>query len=237
MLRLSKTASAPTKHNYLYIADTAHLPYGNKSPEYLIERGRALSRFFLSQGITTIIVACHTSSATSLAVLQKEFPEISYIDLIPYTVTQALTCSSNKRIGVLATQATVQSGIHKRLLQKEDPHITVISQACPLFVTLIESEASNADIQKAIALYMQPLFEANVDTAILGCTHYEFLRPLIEAYAPSVQFISAAQATILKSAQVEEFSIVATGSFTHSPTFIKNLIGPIQYTLEVEKNI
>ncbi len=228
---------AKIKRNYLYIADTAHLPYGNKSPEYLIERGRVLTNFFISQDIFTIIIACHTSSATSLATLRREFPRVTYIDLIPFTIQHTLAQTKTGHIGILATQATINSGIHKRLLLEHNRNVIAVEQACPLFVPLIETNASPEEVAQAIALYMQPLLAAHVDTVILGCTHYEFLRPHLEAYAPSISFVSAAQADLLENAQLGNFSLISTGLFTHSPEFIQTLIGPYQYTLETKKNL
>ncbi len=231
------TCSTQAKRNYLYIADTAHLPYGNKKPDYLIERGRALTRFFISQNITTIIIACHTSSATSLPTLKKEFPQITYIDLIPFTIERAVTQTKTARIGVLATQATINSGIHKKLLLAQNQNVTVIEQACPLLVPLIETDATQEEVAQAIHFYMRPLLEAHVDTVILGCTHYEFLRPQLERYAPSLTFISAAQEHLLNPAPVEQFSLISTGPFTHTQSFIQTLIGPYKYVLETEKHL
>lgn len=196
-----------------------------------------LTRFFISQNITTIIIACHTSSATSLPTLKKEFPQINYIDLIPFTIQRAATQTKTCRIGVLATQATINSGIHKKLLLAHNSQLTVIEQACPLLVPLIETDASQEEIAQAIAHYMNLLLSAGVDTVILGCTHYEFLRPQLEIYAPSIAFVSAAQAHLLEPALLEDFSLISTGSFTHTRSFIQTLIGPYQYTLETEKSL
>lgn len=196
-----------------------------------------LTRFFIAQNITTIIIACHTSSATSLATLKQEFPHVTYIDLIPFTIDQAIMQTKTGRIGILATQATIHSGIHKKSLLAQNKNIITIEQACPLLVPLIETDASPEKITQAIAFYMQDVLEAQVDTVILGCTHYEFLRPYLEQYAPSVCFISAAQADLLEHAQLDHLSLIATGSFTHSPQFIQTLIGPYEYSLETEKNV
>lgn len=237
LLHDSTLPSALKERSYLYIADTAHLPYGNKTPEYLIERGRVLTRFFIRHNISTIIIACHTSSATSLPTLRQEFPDVTYIDLIPFTIEHALIKTKSGTIGILATQATINSGIHKKLLLKENKSASIFEQACPLFVSLIEADGSPEEIAQAIAVYMDPLLKADVDTVILGCTHYEFLRPYLEAYAPSVYFVSAAQADLLEPAQLDTLSFVSTGLFTHSPQFIQTLIGPYVYSLQTEKTL
>lgn len=236
-MRGSTAPSTPTKRSYLYVADTAHLPYGNKTPDYLIERGRVLTRFFIAHNITTIIIACHTSSATSLATLKQEFPQITYIDLIPFTIDHAVTHTKTGRIGVLATQATINSGIHKKLLLAQNKQLVVVEQACPLLVPLIERDASPAEIKDAIDLYMEPLLACQVDTVILGCTHYEFIRPHLEQHIPSVRFVSAAQTQLLEPAELSHFSLITTGPFTHTPRFIQTLIGSYQYDLETDKTL
>ncbi len=178
----------------VYVADAAHLPYGQKTVEFLIERGTALTSFFESQGITTIFVACHTLSATAVTALQKLFPHITYVDLLPLTITRALTETENNRIGVMATQATINTHIHQRLLSETiiDTTTTLIEQPCPDFVPLIEKKASPKECQAAIDEYLTPLLTAEVDTIILGCTHYPFIQKLLEAQAPHITFVSAA---------------------------------------------
>jgi glutamate racemase len=179
----------------VYVADAAHLPYGQKTPEFLIDRATAITRFFESQGITTIFVACHTLSATAVAPLKILFPHITYVDLLPLTVTRALASTKNNRIGVMATPATIATHIHKKsILASTDLETTIIEQACPDFVPLVERKASPQECKAAIATYLTPLLAAEVDTIILGCTHYPFIQPLLEKQTPHITFISAANA-------------------------------------------
>jgi glutamate racemase len=177
----------------VYVADAAHLPYGQKSVEFLIDRATAITRFFESKGITTIFVACHTLSATAVATLKELFPQITYVDLLPLTITRALAVTKNNRIGVMATRATINSLIHQKLLnEKTSGGITLIEQPCPDLVPLIERKASPQECQAALDSYLTPLLAADVDTIILGCTHYPFIQKLLEAQAPHITFISAA---------------------------------------------
>ncbi len=178
----------------VYVADAAHLPYGQKSVDFLIERATAITHFFESLGITTIFVACHTLSATAVATLKKTFPHITYVDLLPLTIVHALAATKNNRIGVMATQATISTHIHQRLLSEVtiDTITTLIEQSCPDFVPLIEKKASPQEYQAALDSYLIPLLTADVDTIILGCTHYPFIQKLLEIQAPHITFISAA---------------------------------------------
>lgn len=179
----------------IYVADAAHLPYGEKSVEFLLKRATAITHFFEKEGITTIFVACHTLSATVIPTLQKQFPHITYIDLLPLTVQRALTCTKNNRIGIMATPATIASHVHQRLIEAlSSSTVTAIEQACPDFVPLIERKASPAECMPAITAYLTPLLAASVDTIILGCTHYPFLQNLLQEQAPQVTFVSAANA-------------------------------------------
>lgn len=178
----------------VYIADAAHLPYGQKTADFLIERGIAITRFFESQGITTIFVACHTLSATAVPTLKLLFPHITYVDLLPLTIERAATLTQNNRLGVMATQATITTHIHKKILKELSVTIptTLIEQPCPDFVPLIERKATPQEYEQAINQYLTPLLIAEVDTIILGCTHYPFIQKLLEEKAPYITFISAA---------------------------------------------
>ncbi len=177
----------------VYVADAAYLPYGEKTVDFLIDRATAITLFFESLGITTIFIACHTLSATAAPTLKKLFPHITYIDLLPLTITQALAVTKNNRIGVMATPTTINTHIHQKLLNNTTTiTTTLIEQPCANFVPLIEKKASPQECRAAIDKYLTPLLATDVDTIILGCTHYPFIQDLLEAQAPHVTFISAA---------------------------------------------
>lgn len=177
----------------VYVADAAHLPYGQKTTDFLIDRASAITRFFESQEITTIFVACHTLSATAVATLKTLFPHITYIDLLPLTIIRGLATTQNNRIGIMATPATINTHIHQKLiLGSTSIPTTIIEQSCPNFVPLIEKKASPQECKEAILTYLAPLLAAHVDTIILGCTHYPFIQDLLKAEAPHLTFISAA---------------------------------------------
>lgn len=188
----------------VYFADAKHLPYGNKTPEFLLERGIVITKFFLKQNIDTIVVACHTSSATTLNKLKKLFPQVTYIDMLVPTIDMALKKTKSGRIGVMATQASIDSHVHKKLLLDRNSNISVFEQACPDFVPLIEAQASEEKFNVAIKKYLKPLLAKNIDTLILGCTHYAFLEKLIQIQAPTITLISAANCIILPNNQEDK---------------------------------
>lgn len=130
----------------------------------------------MQYGITTIIVACHTASATILPELEERYPYVTFIDLLVPTIEEAVAISRTKIIGVLATTNTVHSKIYPRLIMKKGLDYTVIQQACPDLVPLLESPSvDERTLNNAVASYLQPILESDADTLILGCTHYAFL--------------------------------------------------------------
>ncbi len=178
--------------SYIFFADTAHLPYGQKSPEYLLERGKIIAHFFQNRGITTVIVACHTFSATALPALRELFPHMTFIDMLMPTVHNALIKTCNKKIGILATQTTITSQYHKKMIHALDNTIEVVQQACPAFVPLVEQGSDNAlECFNAAQLYTEIMQKTAVDTIILGCTHYSFLEKTLTQLLPKVHLISA----------------------------------------------
>lgn len=175
---------------FIYVADTAYLPYGKQSIELLVKRGKLITQFFLSQNITTIIVACHTSSATALPILAQEFPQINFIDMLAPTVLAAAQITNNNRVGLFATEATITSHTHKKLFKKINSEIEIIEQSCPELVPLIEA-GNQRKLIKSLQNYLKPIEQANADTLILGCTHYAFAKGIINRLSPNLKLISA----------------------------------------------
>jgi len=190
----------------VYFGDTARVPYGNRTPEELTRFGEEIISFLISQGAEAIVVACNTSSATALPVLREKF-KIPLIGTIEAGARMAVRMTRNGRIGLIATEATVRSRAYvtavsqvlaKGILPQEplrsawkrgvQPIAVVRSQACPLFVPLVEAGLANSAEAKGIAkTYLAPLMEAGVDTVILGCTHYPYLNPILrEILGPEV---------------------------------------------------
>lgn len=195
----------------MYVADTAYLPYGQQPYEVLLQRGIYITDFLLAHSINTIVVACHTASATILPALQELYPHVVFIDLLVPTVVHATQVTRNKKIGVLATSNTVASGRYPLIISQTNPDYIVIQQACPDFVPLLEAaEIDMNSLQRAAAHYLSPLIKAQVDTLILGCTHYAFLHDLLqEKVGNSIQLVSA-------------FSCIKNNSTSFSfPSFLK----------------
>lgn len=184
---------------FVYIADTKYLPYGQQTPKTLLERARVIANLFLKLGINTVVVACHTSSATTLHHLHQEFPQITFIDMLEPTIHLAVTATKNNIVGIFATQATINSRAHFNHFQKHAPHITVIEQACPALVPLIEKQAPEHELEQVLQTYLDQVLHHEIDTLILGCTHYPFVQHHIQKLAPDLSLIAASHAIIPKT--------------------------------------
>ncbi|MEX0672417.1 MAG: glutamate racemase [Candidatus Babeliales bacterium] len=173
----------------IYIADTANLPYGDKSAAAIMAASFLVVEQLLTHQVDTIIIACHTASAIALPFLQEQFPAIRFIGMIEPTITATLHATKTKTVGLLATRATINHGAYqKELLHQKG--FNLYSAACPELVPLIEQQSPSAIIIQLLEHYVAP-FKAVIDTLILGCTHYDLIRDTIQHIVPGIQLISA----------------------------------------------
>ncbi|WP_339132786.1 MAG: glutamate racemase [Candidatus Electrothrix sp. GW3-4] len=164
----------------LYFGDVAHTPYGSKSSETITGYSRRNTEFLLNQGAKVIVVACNSAAATSVDTLRAEYA-VPIIDVITATTRKAAEGTVNRRIGIIGTRATVQSGIYEKQIKQLRPACQIYGQACPLLVPLIEEGWLNQRETKMILRrYLTPLRQHQIDTLILGCTHYPLLTHLIQ---------------------------------------------------------
>jgi glutamate racemase len=164
----------------VYFGDTARVPYGTKSPNTVIKFSIENMLFLLRFKVKLIVIACNTSSSYALPVLKNDF-KVPVIGVINPGAEEAASVTKRGRIGVIGTSATIQSGAYENAIQDIDPDLKVFSQACPLFVSLVEEGWLNDKITYDIARkYLVPLKDKNIDTLILGCTHYPLLRDVIK---------------------------------------------------------
>ncbi|SDE56421.1 glutamate racemase [Sporomusa acidovorans] len=162
----------------IYFGDTARTPYGSRPPAEILGFMQEILTFFSAQKVKMAIVACNTMTALGLEQAKTKFPFL--LIGVNNGAEAALHVSRNKRIGVIATEATINSGKHAKALKDKDSLVTVYPQACPQFVPLIEQEKlSGPEIEHAAREHLAPLAEGGIDTLILGCTHYPFISPLI----------------------------------------------------------
>jgi glutamate racemase len=178
----------------VYYGDTARVPYGTKSKEAIIRFSRENTKVLLGHRVKMVVVACNTSSSYALGVLRKEFP-IPIVGVIRPGAKKAAETSKTKKVGVIATSATVASGQYEKNIKHCNKHIQVVSKACPLFVPLVEEGWVHKTVTLDIAReYLVPLKKAGIDTLILGCTHYPLLRESLQkAVGKEVVLIDSAK--------------------------------------------
>jgi glutamate racemase len=184
----------PSEH-LVYFGDTAHVPYGTKSPDTVRRLTLAHLGFLAARRVKCAVIACNTASAVALESFQgrMRFPLIGVIDP---GVQQALERTRNGRIGVLGTSTTIRSGAYQRRLLHQDRRAKVTAVACPLFVPLAEEGWAHHPVARLMAReYLAPLRRAGVDTVILGCTHYPLLAPTLKrVLGPRVRLVDSADA-------------------------------------------
>ena len=179
----------------IYIADSAHVPYGEKSAEFIVKRSVAISEFLLAQPVKAIVVACNTATAAAVTELRQRWPDVLIVGMEP-AVKPSVQASKSGKIGVLATTGTLRSARFAALLERYACGVEVITQPCPGLVELIEAgELHSASTRALLATYVEPLLAVGCDTLILGCTHYPLLKPLLRTLvADDVQLIDTGEA-------------------------------------------
>ncbi len=203
--------------NIVYFGDTARVPYGSRSEDTIRAFASQDLRFLLSQDVKAVLVACGTVSSVALPELQR-MTSVPVIGVVGPTAQAAAHATKNGKIGILGTAATVKSGSYKGALEAINPAFSVTSQACPLFVPLVENGYLEGQITRlAASEYIAPLREAGVDTVILGCTHYPLLKPVLaELLGPTVTLIDSGRQAALELAEVlrqkDQLSAAAVGS-------------------------
>lgn len=163
----------------IYFGDTARVPYGNKSKETVTRFSRQIVRFLESHQVKTIVVACNTASAYALDELEDEI-DIPIMGVVKPGAKAAAEATRNGKIGVIATEATINSHIYGEYIKELNPDVQIWGKACPLFVPLVEEGLLQDPVTDEIARrYLTELIDLNIDTLILGCTHYPLIRSTI----------------------------------------------------------
>lgn len=168
----------PREH-IIYFGDTARVPYGNKSPRMVTKYALESALFLLTKGIKLLIIACNTSSAFALPILQRRMP-VPVIGVIGPGAKEAVRNTRNGRVGVIGTRTTITSMAYDRSIKKLDPGIEVHSRACPLFVPIVEEGLEHDEIAGLMARkYLGALKGSGIDVLVMGCTHYPVLEDVI----------------------------------------------------------
>ncbi len=179
----------------LYLADSAHCPYGARPVEEIQALSAGISRYLIQQGARVVVVACNTASAAALGHLRAAFPEVPFVGMVP-AIKPAAALTKSGTVGVLATPATLGGRLFSDVVERYAGGVRVLSQACPGLVECVEEGDLEGDVAEALVRrYLEPLLGQGADVIALGCTHYPFLAPLIRRLAgPGVQLLDPSAA-------------------------------------------
>ncbi len=187
----------------IYLGDTARVPYGTKSSVVVRRYAQENARFLMEKSVKFLVIACNTASALALPFLKEEF-SIPMIGVIEPGSKSAALATRSKRVGVIGTEGTINSGVYQNTINRLDPSINVFGKPCPLFVPLVEEGwIDNQVVRITAQTYLEDLKKSNIDTLILGCTHYPVLKKTIEdTMGDKVTLIDSAQETAKEAAVI-----------------------------------
>src|SRR5947209_1758861 len=188
--------------DFVYLGDHARLPYGPRPLDEIRRFAREIAAYLAAQDVKLVLVACNAATSAALPQLQEELA-LPVVGVITPEAHAAVQATRNRRIGLLATQATVEAGRYAELVHALDAGAQLVPVACPRLVPLIESDDPfSAETTEAVREYAAPLKEAGVDTVILGCTHYPLIRPIFQrVFGRGVTLVFSAEETAREVAQ------------------------------------
>ncbi|MEW6582539.1 MAG: glutamate racemase [Actinomycetota bacterium] len=190
---LDEFLAALPAEDFVYFGDTAFFPFGERTTEELRERALAISEWLVRGGVKLIVIACNTATAATLGWLQQHV-DVPVIGVMAPEAHAAVQATRNRRIGLMATEATVASGSYERMVHANDAGVQVTSVACPLLAPAIQSgDPFDQRIVDMVREYVAPLRAAGVDTVILGCTHYPMVDRLLRRSLPGVTLVKSGE--------------------------------------------
>ncbi|WP_339515047.1 glutamate racemase [Pseudomonas sp. RL_15y_Pfl2_60] len=203
----------------LYVADSAHVPYGEKSPEFIRQRCREIADFLLGQGAKALVLACNTATVAGAADLRELYPDLPIVGMEP-AVKPAAAITRSGVVGVLATSGTLKSAQFAALLDRFASGVRIVTQPCPGLVEQIEAGDLDGPATRALLeRYVQPLLAQGCDTLILGCTHYPFIKPLLRQLVPADVGLIDTGAAVAKQLQ----RLLAERNLLAGPSDVKQL--------------
>jgi glutamate racemase len=214
--------------NIVYFGDTARVPYGVKSVETIALYARQITEFLLQQEVKLLIVACNTMAAVALRTITELSP-VPVLEVIEAGAQTAVAVTRTKRIGVIGTPATINSNAYSRAIHKLDPEILIFPKTCPLFVPLVEAGWLDHSATRLTAEeYLKPVLDQNIDTLVLGCTHYPLLKPLLqEIVGDQIRLVDSAEAMAAQTAAV--LADQGLGNLQNSPPQYRYYVTDVPY--------
>ena len=203
VLRAIRTLMA--EESIIYFGDQGHVPYGSRSLEQIQIFSEGITKFLLDHDAKLIVVACNTASAAALTFLRGRFPSVSFVGMEP-AVKPAAETTKTGRVGVLATPATFQGALYASVVERFAAEVELFQHTCPGLVKQIErGDLDSAETRAILENALRPMLEKNIDTVVLGCTHYPFVIPVIQQIAgENVRVIDPAPAVAKQSKRLLE---------------------------------
>jgi glutamate racemase len=196
---LRALSHALPSQDFIYLGDTARLPYGTKSPDTVSRYSLQCAQALLRRGIGALVVACNTASASALGALSARYPDLPIIGVIEPGARAAIEASQSQHIAVIATEGTINGGAYQTEIRRRNPAVRVLARACSMFVALAEEGWTSGPVAEAVAhRYLDPVFASDdaPDTLVLGCTHFPILTAAIRAVIPpDVRIVDSAATT------------------------------------------
>lgn len=221
----------------LYFGDTAHLPYGDKSPDLLKKYVTEIVDFLLQRQVKAIIIACNTASAVAYEYLTQNYPNTLFFEVIQPAVQEALKHTKNQRIGVIGTKTTIYSHVYLKKILDQLPTAFVVEKATPLLVPMIEEGWIHDKLSKEIIeAYLSDTGFTHIDTLILGCTHYPLIRSEIEQYFEknALNKVHVVDSSIALAKQVREYlfnnQLITNSTESNLKFFVSDLTTSFQET-------
>lgn len=194
---LRSLRKALPQESFIYLGDTARLPYGTKSPATVQQYAIQMARLLVERKIKALVIACNTATTAALSHLQMMLPDLPVIGVVSPGTQAAVAATKNQTIAVLATETTIAANTYQRLITAQLPQAAIHARACSLLVALAEEGmVDNAIARATLEYYLTDM--ANVDTVLLGCTHFPVFRPLLSQLLPKgVSIVDSAEATAI----------------------------------------
>lgn len=204
----------------IYLGDTARVPYGNKSKDTIVRYSIENTKFLMQFNIKMLVIACNTSTAMSIDILRQMFP-IPIIGVIEPGAKRAVEVTKNKRIGVIGTVATIKSKAYQNIIKSLEKKAVIFAKPCPLFVPLVEEGLIKGPVAESVVeMYLKDFKIKNIDTLVLGCTHYPLLKQTIKKFFDGkIQVVDSAEETAKIVKRVLEERKIASNLKTNDDVF------------------
>lgn len=200
------------QESFIYLGDTARLPYGTKSPSTVQQYAVQMARILVERRIKALVIACNTATTAALPHLQAMLPDMPVLGVVSPGAAAAVAATKNQRIAVLATETTIATNAYQQLIAAKIPNVTIHARACSLLVALAEEGmVDNAIVRAALTHYLEGIVDE--DTVLLGCTHFPVFKPVLSTLLPvGVSVVDSADSTAIALQQLlAQENVLKTG--------------------------